>query len=217
VEASEAINSDGAERLRSGPAEAASRAPVMRVPFTLDDLALTRFGDAPSPLGESFAGLIELRRRPAPFGTGRWAARAGRAFPATARPLLQLIPASPPWPGFMDPLLPELDDALEVVRATPRSVLREEVPLSWRSAARPPSWLRALADGDPESVETVVRALRDFYQACVAPCWSQIVSRSWPPADWRRSSARCTATSHGGTTGWSDRGAPASSRWTAPA
>jgi DNA-binding transcriptional ArsR family regulator len=76
----------------------------------------------------------------------------------------------------MDPLLPDLDDALEVVRATPRSVLREEVPLSWRSAARPPSWLRALADGDPESVETVVRALRDFYQACVAPCWPQIVA-----------------------------------------
>jgi DNA-binding transcriptional ArsR family regulator len=148
----------------------------MRVPFTLDDLALTRFDDAPSPLCESFAGLIELRRRPAPPGEGRWAARARRAFPATARPLLQLIPASPPWPGFMDPLLPDLDDALEVVRATPRSVLREEVPLSWRSAARPPSWLRALADGDPESVETVVRALRDFYQACVAPCWPQIVA-----------------------------------------
>ncbi len=48
--------------------------------------------------------------------------------------------------------------------------------MSWRGAARPPSWLRALADGDRPALETVVRALRDFYTACIAPGWAQIVA-----------------------------------------
>ena len=39
-----------------------------------------------------------------------------------------------------------------------------------------PSWLRALVDGDREAMETVVRALRDFYLACIAPYWSRIVA-----------------------------------------
>ncbi len=39
-----------------------------------------------------------------------------------------------------------------------------------------PSWLRALVDGDREAMETVVRALRDFYFACIAPYWSRIVA-----------------------------------------
>ena len=84
---------------------------MMRVPFTMDDLALTRFGEAPAPLTETFGGLLELQNRPASAGSGRWAAQARRAFPATARPLLYLIPASPPWPDFLDPPLPELDAA----------------------------------------------------------------------------------------------------------
>ena len=77
---------------------------------------------------------------------------------------------------FLDPVVPGLDEGLEIVRATPRPVLREEVPASWRGAGRPPSWLRALVDGDREAMETVVRALRDFYLACIAPYWSRIVA-----------------------------------------
>ncbi len=193
---SRAINSESAERPRrdgtppAGPRPAAaaspltapasdyrgSRVPVMRVPFTLDDLAATRFGEGPAPLAEVWAGLVELRNRPAGAAQSRWAARARRAFPATARPLLDLVPASPPWPSFIDPAVPDLDEALEIVRATPRSALKEEVPVSWRGAARPPSWLRALADGDRPALETVVRALRDFYTACIAPGWAQIVA-----------------------------------------
>ena len=149
----------------------------MRVSFTLDDLAMTRFGEAPAPLCETFGGFLQLRNRTASAEAARWAAQTRQTFPVTARPLLDLIPASPPWPDFLDPPLPELDAALEVVRATPRAKLREEVPMSWRSTTRPPSWLRALADGEPEMIEVVVRALRDFYLACVAPCWPQIVAR----------------------------------------
>ena len=172
----QAIHSDLAERPRRAGAGAAAEGQVTRVRFTTDDVLLTHFGEAPAPLAEVSAGLLELRRPSAGTVPSRWVIRARRAFPATARPLLDLIPATLPSPTFVDPVVPSLDEGLEIVRATPTSVLRTEVPASWRGAGRPPSWLRSLVDGDREAMETVVRALRDFYLACVAPYWSRIVT-----------------------------------------
>jgi len=169
-----------AKRPRRAVARPAGEVLLSRVRFSPDDLLLTRFGEAPGPLVEVLAGLIELRcRTPATVPRAlpaRWAVRARRAFPATARPLLDLIPLALPCPSFVAPPAPDLDEGLEMVRATPRSVLREEVAVSWQGASRPPLWLRALADGEAEAVETVVRALRAFYLACIAPYWSRIVA-----------------------------------------
>jgi DNA-binding transcriptional ArsR family regulator len=133
---------------------------------------VTRFAEAPAPLVEVSTGLLEMRRRA--VVPGRWAARARRAFPATARPLLDLIPPSLPSPCFVDPAVPDLDEGLEIVRSTPVAVLAEEVPAGWRGSGRPPAWLRALSGGEPEAMEIVVRGLRDLYNACVAPCWPRI-------------------------------------------
>ena len=176
VAGTQAIHSDLAERPTRAGARSAAPDQLTRVRFNTDDLLLTRFSEAPAPLAEVSAGMLELRRPPAGRAPGRWVVRARRAFPATARPLLDLIPATLPSPMFVDPVVPALDEGLEIVRATPRSVLRDEVPSSWRGAGRPPSWLRALADGDREAMETLVRALRDFYLACIAPYWSRIVA-----------------------------------------
>jgi DNA-binding transcriptional ArsR family regulator len=74
----------------------------------------------------------------------------------------------------VDPPVPDLNEGLEIVRATPVAVLAEEVPAAWRGAGHPPAWLRALADADREAMEIVVRGLRDLYLACVAPCWPRI-------------------------------------------
>jgi hypothetical protein len=38
-----------------------------------------------------------------------------------------------------------------------------------------PAWLRDLADGDADALEVLVRALRDFYGAVVAPRWDSVV------------------------------------------
>jgi len=146
---------------------------LTRVRFSRDDLLLTRFADAPAPLAEVSAGLLEMRRRPTVLS--RWAVRARRAFPPTARPLLDLVSALPS-PTFVDPPVPHLDEGLEIVRATPTRVVAHEVAACWRGPGRPPPWLRALADGDPEAMEIVVRALRDFHLACVAPYWPHIVA-----------------------------------------
>ncbi|HEV2375886.1 MAG TPA: winged helix-turn-helix domain-containing protein [Streptosporangiaceae bacterium] len=94
----------------------------------------------------------------------------------TALPLLDLVPAAGYWPEFLDPAVPDLDQGLEMVRATPRHVLQKQLALCWRSPARPPSWVQALADGHPEALERVRRGLRDLHAAWVAPRWPTIVA-----------------------------------------
>jgi DNA-binding transcriptional ArsR family regulator len=149
---------------------------MTRVLLTNDDLAHTRFGEAPAPLVETVMGLVALRRRlPAAVGSG-WPGWAWRAFPPRARPLWDLIPRCGYWPEFLDPLVGDLEAGLDMVCATPRRVLREQLAMSWKRAARPPSWLRCLADGKREALETVRRGLRDFHDACIAPHWAGIVA-----------------------------------------
>jgi DNA-binding transcriptional ArsR family regulator len=150
--------------------------PATVIRFTADDLARVRFAAAPAPLVETALGFAELRhhaRRPVPDS---WASRARHAFPAAARPLRDLIPASGPWPEFLDPPVAELDEGLEIVSATSRSRLRDQLAVTWRGPGRPSAWLRALADGDREALTTTVRALQAFYLACVAPAWPEITA-----------------------------------------
>jgi DNA-binding transcriptional ArsR family regulator len=174
VAGTRASNSELAETPQRADTGEAAAGPVTRIRFGRDDLVLTRFAEAPAPLVEASAGLLEMRRRPA--APGRWAVRARLAFPSTARPLLDLIPPALPSPCFVDPPVPDLEEGLEIVRATPAAVLAEEVPAAWRGTGRPPAWLRALANGEPEAMEIVVRGLRGFYLACIAPHWPRIVA-----------------------------------------
>jgi DNA-binding transcriptional ArsR family regulator len=146
------------------------------VRFEMDDLARVRFGASPAPLVEAVLGFAELRylgRRP---DLDSWVTQARQAFPTAARPLCDLIPASGPWPEFLDPVVADLDEGLEIVSATSRTRLRHQLSSSWRRAGHPPTRLKALADGDQEALTTTVRALRAFYQACVAPAWPRITA-----------------------------------------
>lgn len=144
--------------------------------FTLADLSRVRFGAAPAPLVETALGFAELRYQLGSTVSGGWADQARRNLPAAARPLLDLIPAAGPWPAFLDPATAGLDEGLEIVTATPRLRLREQLAGTWRRPGRPPTWLQALADGDREALAIVLRALRAFYTACVAPVWPAIAA-----------------------------------------
>lgn len=181
---------------------------MVRVDLDADDVMRIRFSTSPAPLAETCIALDELRRaqsrrelrrshprqiRAVP-GAGlpqaarrdrvpewrrQWLDRAAASFPATARPLLELIPPSLPTPQFLDPLMPDLEEGLEVIRAAPRGLLLADVAQCWQAhaspGARPSQWIRDLADGDREARENVVRALRDFYQACVQPFWDCVL------------------------------------------
>jgi DNA-binding transcriptional ArsR family regulator len=139
-------------------------------------MAQVRFGAVPAPLVETALGFAELRHQSRQQALHSWASQAREVFPGAARPLLDLIPASGPWPEFLDPPVADLDEALEVVSATSRTQLKFQLAISWRRPGRPPTWLRSLADGDLEELATVARALRSFYLACVAPAWPSIVA-----------------------------------------
>lgn len=148
---------------------------MVRVNFTPGDMARTRFTLTPAPMLETSMALIELRRAAASGWRDRghaapWLGEARRAFPATARPLLDLFGPHGPWPDIFDRFTPDLLEGLEELRAVSRASLRvgvagcEELP-----GPRPPLWVRNLANGDREQLELVIRAFRDLHDAVIAP------------------------------------------------
>jgi DNA-binding transcriptional ArsR family regulator len=153
---------------------------VVRVNFTAGDLARTRFSAAPAPLMETGLAMVALRRAGVAHRrahTRPWLREARQAFPSAARPLFDLLPPSPPWPAFFDSTATDLDEALDFVRATPRSLLRSEMDhVLTNRPGRPSSLLRGLANGDREALEVVVRALRALHDAVVAPRWDSVLS-----------------------------------------
>jgi DNA-binding transcriptional ArsR family regulator len=160
--------------------ESAREVVLVRVNFTPDDVARTRFGVAPAPMSETVLSLAELRRAaaaPRRARGGRWLRDAWKAFPATARPLLDLLGPSIPWPGFLTSVAPDLQEGIEEVRATPADKLRADLSRVWGDRpGRPPAWVRGLADGDREAVDLMLRALRDLHEAVVAPQWDSVLA-----------------------------------------
>jgi DNA-binding MarR family transcriptional regulator len=158
---------------RASPGEATEEL-LVRVNFTPGDVARTRFTLTPAPMWDTTEALIGLRRAAASGWRDRgraapWLREARRAFPATARPLLDLIGPQGPWPGVFDRFTPDLLEGLEELRAVPRARLRASLEGCPAHGGRPPLWVRNLADGDREQLELVIRAIRDLHDAVVAP------------------------------------------------
>lgn len=154
---------------------------MVRFNFTPDDVARTRFSTESAPVAETVLAMAELRCTAVPGHrhgrASRWRGEARRAFPPTARPLLDLLRPASSWPDFLDAYAPNLKEGLEQVRATPPATLRMQLSHVWRDRpGPPPTWVRNLADGDRESVEMVVRALRDLHRAVVAPRWDNALA-----------------------------------------
>jgi DNA-binding transcriptional ArsR family regulator len=153
---------------------------LARVVFTADDVARTRFSPSPAPLMETMMALAELRRASTSRVPGRaapWLREARMAFPATARPLLDLTGPDGPWLWFPDSLNPDIDQALDGLRALPADWLRLELSAIWEyRPGQPPAWVRQLAGGDREAWDLFVRALSDLHAAIVAPRWDCVVS-----------------------------------------
>ena len=146
----------------------------MRLTFTTADWPLVRFAEAPAPVLETVLGIAELRNRRAGTGGRRWAEQARRSFPPAARPLLDVITAQGPWPEFLDYATPDMDEALEMIAATPKALLRTQLASSWRRSAPPAPWIQDLAVGDRDAMGLLVRGLRAFYLGCIAPRWPLI-------------------------------------------
>lgn len=143
---------------------------MQTVHMTRADIARTRFATAPIPLLES---SLALAARGASGRSGESpSAQLGRRqflLVAAARPLLDLT-IGPVGPVFLDPLVSDIDEGFELVRATPRAVINSELHrVLDRQAAPVPTWVRNLADGDREERQIVETSVRACYDQLVGP------------------------------------------------
>jgi len=144
---------------------------MLRLRLGVEDVARTRFA-APTPYCE-LAVTAQVLQQPTSQLRRLW--RAGRVrMPSRARRLLDLVPAYGSVPTFLAPESCScLDEALDVVRATPASLIRAEL------AEVPPPfglspWIRDLARGTVDAMEELGCVMRVYHDHVMAPLWPTI-------------------------------------------
>jgi hypothetical protein len=147
---------------------------MMRIHFTAEDLARTRFLPEPAPLMELKLALVALHRRDAAPRFSRWRRAALTRFPESARLLWDLIAG---FSGAVSTsaVCGDLDEALDTVRGLSRDQGRQEAS-RWFGAGGGvvPSWLRDVADGNRDAEQCLIRAFYSAYAAILQPWWPAI-------------------------------------------
>ncbi|MFF4250809.1 ArsR/SmtB family transcription factor [Streptomyces sp. NPDC001663] len=158
---------------------------MLRLSFTAEDLLAVTFAPEPAPLMELGLAVAVLQRQPPSPALSRWRHTARRAFPAEARPLLQLIPPTARGPLFLDPLSRGLEAGLDTVLSTPPARVRAELDGRIPEVLRPTPWLRRIAGKEREAWEELERALRAAYGGLLSACWPDIQSAFDAERAWR--------------------------------
>lgn len=120
--------------------------------------------------------VLQTPQAPAVFRPWRSAAAGALGTPAArgpARLLTTLVAPQGPFPDFLtphqeSPRSPGLAGAVERVRATPRQMLRSDLPAVFHNR-RPPTWVRELAGGQPRRLAAVADAMHAYGEAVVVP------------------------------------------------
>lgn len=155
---------------------------LIRVHLTAQDLLRVKFATHPAPLIELGHALAALHRQEPTLA--RWRRAAATGFPAAARPLLELIPASATGPLFLDPVSTGLDEGLDLVQRAPASFVIAELDRVFGTQRAAP-WLRLLADRDPDSWRDLDRGLRLAYQHLLQGSWPRVWSGFRAELSWR--------------------------------
>lgn len=90
---------------------------MLRFHFETGDFARVRFVPRPAPLVELKVALMMSQRSDSAVLFGRWRRDIGHRLPPTTRPLWELLQPLRGGPAFLDPVTPDLEEALELVRA----------------------------------------------------------------------------------------------------
>jgi len=153
---------------------------MLRVHFTPEDIARVRVAAAPDPLWEianSFQTLIAEENAPA---FGEWRRLIRPRLPPAGRSLAALLPPRGYSPDFLTPDLGgshDLESAVDTVLRTPRANLRGDLTRLTASPQRSrplPPGIRALAEGDPETLRRLGAALLLYHRHALAPFWPHI-------------------------------------------
>ncbi|MEU8827646.1 ArsR family transcriptional regulator [Streptomyces sp. NPDC048636] len=148
---------------------------MLRIHFTGQDLGLTRVAAGPVPMWETMLSLHSLRQQNQGLVPARWRRSVGPKLPRSTGLLTALVPTRGYFPDFLTPADPlyDLDEGLDAVLSTPRARLRRDLSLL-AGGRRLPPWTRSLADGEPDAVTLLGRAVRGYHEAAIAPYWERI-------------------------------------------
>lgn len=156
----------------------------IRIHFTDDDLAKTRVSTGWGRFTEAVFSVYWLLRQPTPTlrpgapvtKVDHWTRQARTTLTPGVRPLLELAATRPhPLPAFLfradNGQAP--DEVLDRIRATPRTILYRDIA-QIRPYARLPGWAGDLADGDPQTLDRLVHAVRLYDERAIGPHWAEI-------------------------------------------
>ncbi|MEU8235443.1 helix-turn-helix transcriptional regulator [Actinoplanes sp. NPDC048967] len=135
------------------------------------DLTRIRFADRLHPAGTVLLASQALRQQPVAAALPALARRVATAAPVL-RPLHHLLPSQGFVPDFMTPWegLGSIEEGLDAIRSTPAKRVRAEVSAAYAdvtvSAAR-----RRFAAADPQVLDTLVIAMRSYFDQVLAPDW----------------------------------------------
>ncbi|MEO3850288.1 winged helix-turn-helix domain-containing protein [Streptomyces sp. B8F3] len=159
---------------------------MLRVHFTAADLARTRIADGPDPLWETVLSVHQLTEQSPDPALRAWRTRECTHGRAALRMLRPVMPPRGYFPDFLTPAasLGGLESGIGAVLSTPRQRLRAELTRLVDRAA-PPAWMRPLAEGEPESLRRLGRALRAYHTSVLRPAWPWIGRHTEQDRLWR--------------------------------
>lgn len=147
---------------------------LLRLHFSVEDLAKVSVARAPDPLWETVLGLQQLTSASPSSAACRTELRHAkdlveqRQLSGLVRLLATLVPSSGYFPDFLTPTETSagLAAGLDAMRATPAEFLKREVRQLVAATPPPPAsmpWLRGLAHGDRDRMADLTDALRSVY------------------------------------------------------
>ncbi|MBB4691141.1 ArsR/SmtB family transcription factor [Paractinoplanes abujensis] len=150
-------------------------ADVLRIHFTPEDVGRVRIAGEPDPMWETIFSVWRLRRPGPELIYGRWRGHAIKASRRDDLELLLPLVRGAYYPDFLTPAEGSagLQAAIEAIKSTPATRLRDELEELVRHAGPKPSWMGQLAAGDTEILERLAGALRSQYESAISPFWGE--------------------------------------------
>ncbi|MEU5220802.1 winged helix-turn-helix domain-containing protein [Streptomyces sp. NPDC020807] len=150
---------------------------MLRIHFTGEDLARIRIANEPDPMWEMLLSLHRLQKKDAGVVLGPWLRESLTRIPPTTKLLTALVPPGGIAPDFLTPPVGGgLAAQVEALRSTPGHRLLRDLRGFTRQGVsrRPPTWLRELAEGEPEGIGRVADAAHAYVDAVLGPFWERI-------------------------------------------
>ena len=149
----------------------------LRIHFGAEDIARLRVAPGPDAVWETVLSMHMLQTQRGSVFFDGWRQEVRRRVGSSARLLLALNPATGPFPDFLTPTagVSDLETGLDTLLSIPRSRLRAELS-ELTIPARTHSWMRAVADADPDAMRELGRLFRAYHRNAVLPAWGSIVS-----------------------------------------